>query len=140
MQSLPGPRLGDGVAWTGALLVALAVAGALSLTLAGDWPHGATRHVAVRPPQAVAPTFDGVLAGAPLQRASCANWKAASPAARAGAVGALRGLVGGASTTGGVGTTLTDAQAFRLFDTHCATAATQGFLLYVIYARAAAFR
>ncbi len=88
---------------------------------------------------AVSAGFDGTLMGAPLQRARCEHWLAAGPAQRLDAVRGITANIGGPSTSGGVGTTLTEADAVRLFDRTCATPATRGFALYLIYARAAAF-
>jgi hypothetical protein len=88
---------------------------------------------------AISPGYNGTLAGAPLQRARCEHWLRAGPSQRLDAVRGLTSTVGGASSSGGVGTTLTDAQAIALFDRTCATRATRGFVLYIIYARAAAF-
>jgi hypothetical protein len=83
--------------------------------------------------------YDGTLAGAPLQRANCASWHAAAAAQRGRAVRALSATIGGASTTGGVGTTLPDRDVSALFDRVCGTPGTTSFVLYLIYARAAAF-
>jgi hypothetical protein len=81
----------------------------------------------------------GMLAGVPLQRASCAEWQAAGPAQRRAVVRSLRATVGGASSTGGVGTTLPDDRAMAMLSRICATPSTGGFVLYLLYARAAAF-
>jgi hypothetical protein len=113
--------------------VALAVAAA-AVALAA-WPHAAAH----RPVRAAARAFDGWIAGVPLQQAACRHWLAAPPTERAGAVAALRGTVGGQSTTGGWGTALADDRATRLFDARCAQPGTRGFLLYELYTRAAAF-
>ena len=85
------------------------------------------------------PAFNGTLAGAPLQRANCTSWHAAAPASRRQAIRALTATIGGASTTGGVGTTLPDRDVSALFDRVCSTPGTASFALYLIYARAAAF-
>ena len=130
------PRRARRSLWAAAL-AALATA---ALVLSGAWPPAAD--VAPAPvPQVVAPSvpFDGTLAGAPLQRATCAQWRATGVAEHRGAVAALKMVVGGASTGGGVGTTLTEPQALTLLDRTCSSAKTQGFVLYMIYARAAAF-
>jgi hypothetical protein len=86
-----------------------------------------------------AQAFNGTLAGAPLQRANCTSWHGASPVQRRQAVRALTATIGGASTSGGVGTTLPDGDVSALFDRVCATPGTASFALYLIYARAAAF-
>lgn len=116
-----------------------AIAAGLVLTLA--LAAGAAL-VAIGAPHRTAPVargYDGMLAGVPLQRARCSNWQAASSAARLQAVQALSATIGGASTGGGVGTTLSDAQVRGLFDRFCSTPQTENFVLYLIYARAAAF-
>jgi hypothetical protein len=113
-----------------------------ALVLAGLWPPRAHELVREAPaPAVVAPAvpFDGTLSGAPLQRARCLHWKRAGLAERRGALAGLAMVVGGASTSGGVGTTLPEAQAMALMDRTCATPATRNFVLYIIYARAAAF-
>jgi hypothetical protein len=84
--------------------------------------------------------YDGVVQGMPLQRATCTNWKHATAADRNEILSGLATTVGGASTTGGYGTTLSAADGAALFDRQCATSATRHFILYVIYARAAGFR
>jgi hypothetical protein len=122
-----------------ALLAVLVVA-----ALAQGRSHPARAPAAARAAPAAAlaapdPAFAGRLAGVPLQRARCRNWHAAGAGERLGAIRALRETVGGASTTGGVGTTLADEQATALFDRICATPQTSGFALYLLYARAAAF-
>jgi hypothetical protein len=114
--------LAGGVVAAGLVLAALASGGGLP----------AATHTAPR-------SYDGTLAGAPLQRANCANWHAASAAQRGQAVRALSATIGGASTTGGVGTTLPDREVSALFDRVCGTPGTSSFALYLIYARAAAF-
>ena len=110
------------------LAVAVLAVGAVGLR------HEAPTHASA-PPHA----YNGTLAGAPLQRASCASWHAASPTQRGQAVRALSTTIGGASSTGGVGTTLPDGDVAALFDRVCATPGTTSFALYLIYARAAAF-
>jgi hypothetical protein len=117
---------------------AIAVGLVLTLALAAGAALVATRDAAHRSAP-LARGYDGVLAGAPLQRARCSNWQAASSAARLQAVQALSATIGGASTGGGVGTTLPDAQVRGLFDRVCSTPQTANFVLYLIYARAAAF-
>jgi hypothetical protein len=115
-------------------LAAVAAAAAAALAAALGLTAG---HDARTAPSARA--YDGLLAGAPLQRARCRHWQAAPPAERRAAVHALSATIGGASTTGGVGTTLPDGRVSALFDRVCSTPQTAGFALYLIYARAAAF-
>jgi hypothetical protein len=137
MRSLPAQVGLTGGRLALAALVAAALTAALALS--GLWPPRAVETAVPAPQPALAVPFDGILAGAPLQRATCTNWQAASVGERRGAVAALAMLVGGASTGGGVGTTLTEAQGLALFDRQCATPKTRHFILYVMYARAAAF-
>jgi hypothetical protein len=83
--------------------------------------------------------WNGTLNGAPLQRADCTSWHGATRVQRGQTVRALTATIGGASTSGGVGTTLPDRDVASLFDRVCGTPGTQSFVLYLIYARAAAF-
>jgi hypothetical protein len=108
----------------------------LAAVVGHEAPRAVVSQRAAPPP---ARAYDGILAGVPLQRARCRNWRAAAPAQRQEAVRALTATIGGASTTGGVGTTLSDSAASSLFDRVCSTPSTSGFALYLIYARAAAF-
>src|SRR4051794_2266488 len=80
-----------------------------------------------------------LLGGKPLQQASCQEWLAGSADERAAVLAALKRDVGG-STPYGRGATLSDAEAYALFDRACARAYASGFLLYAIYSRAAAFQ
>lgn len=80
-----------------------------------------------------------LIGGKPLQQASCQEWRTATPDERAAVLGTLKRDVGG-STPYGRGTTLTDPDAFALFDRACARPYADGFLLYQIYTRAAAFQ
>jgi hypothetical protein len=104
---------------------------------------GAVGGTSVRAPVALAVPAnpDGLIAGAPLQRAECSNWLAAGPADRALAVSALAAAVGAPTEYRGVrGTALTEAQAYQLLDSSCAGPISRHFLLYQLYIRAAAFR
>jgi hypothetical protein len=112
-----------------ALVAALVLAGALTLTSRDGAP---ARHRA-----AVTPT--ALIGGLPLQQARCEQWVDASASERGAIVRALAGVVGGPSTSGGVGTTLSTARANALFDRVCASGVAQGFLLYEMYIRAAGF-
>lgn len=116
----------------GLVLVLVLVFGALSVQLAASGGHQpAARH-------APAPTA-GLIAGVPLQQARCAQWQAGSDAQRRRTVDALAHVVGG-PTPYGPGTTLTTSQAYALFARDCASPIANGFLLYELYIRAAAFR
>jgi hypothetical protein len=133
-------RLGPAAAALGA--AALAVL--LALVVPSSSHHDGARGGADPTPASAALAaeshgYNGTLAGAPLQRARCEQWLVASPSQRLDAVRGITSTIGGPSTTGGVGTTLTDAQALGLFNRTCATRAARGFALYLIYARAAAY-
>jgi hypothetical protein len=118
-----------------AVLAVVAVAASVgALSLARD--RGATPALSPRP---AAAAFSGLIAGAPLQRARCWHWRAATPAERQGAIASLAQVVGGRSTTGGYGTTLDASAATALFDRQCAISTGRTLLLYEIYIRAAAF-
>jgi hypothetical protein len=115
------------------------VAATLALVAAGavDVP---SRH-AVTPPRAEPAARPGValIAGLPIQQARCAQWNAGGTAERDAVVGAVAASVGGPSTSGGRGTTLTAGEAQALFTHACASPIAKGFLLYELYIRAAGF-
>lgn len=134
MQAVPAPGLGR-LRPVGRLTAALAAVAALAATASLVVPAPSPDRPAA-PRVAVA----GLPAGMPLQRARCADWWHMTGEQRQALIGVLRGVVGGASTTGGRGTTLTDAETTRLFDNNCANPVSDGFLLYLLYARAAGFR
>jgi hypothetical protein len=115
-----------------AAVAALAIAGAL---LAGATSL-ASRH------RSAPPRTPGValIGGVPLQQARCEQWLPASRSERRAVVDALAGTVGGPSSSGGVGTTLTRGEAYALFDNACRSSVARGFLLYELYIRAAGFR
>jgi hypothetical protein len=110
-----------------------------ALILAGPRAGAGARTASVAPPAPAERVVAGMLGGVPLQRASCADWQAAGPAQRRAVVASLRATVGGASSTGGVGTTLPDERAMATLSRICGTPSTGGFVLYLLYARAAAF-
>ena len=85
------------------------------------------------------PAVRAEIGGLPLQQARCVQWRAGTPAQRAAVVRALAGVVGGPTGTGRGGT-LTEGQAFELFDRACASRVARHFLLYELYTRAAGFR
>jgi hypothetical protein len=123
-------------ATVGVIAAAAATAGVLSGFGANVERHAAVTHRA----PAVAKFDDGVVQGMPLQRATCANWRHASASDRNEILNGLASTVGGASTTGGYGTTLSATDGAALFDRQCATPETRHFILYVIYVRAAGLR
>lgn len=112
-----------------AVAAALVLMGALALASRDAAP---ARH---RP--SATPT--ALIGGLPLQQARCEEWVGASPSERGAIVRALAGVVGGPSTSGGVGTTLSAARGNALFDRVCASRVARGFLLYEMYIRAAGF-
>jgi hypothetical protein len=118
-------------------LAAAAVLAVLALATAGVF--------ALRPGRAAAPAGRSpaqvaLIGGVPLQQARCVQWLGGTPAQRQAIVGVLAAEVGGPSTTGGRGSTLTGAQAATLFAHTCASPIARHFLLYELYIRAAAFR
>jgi hypothetical protein len=131
IRALPRPR-GRRVA------LAAGAAAVLALALAALVSGGVLSRSAPRAAPAARP-YDGMLAGLPLQRANCTSWHTAAPAQQRQAVRGLSATIGGASSTGGVGTTMPDAAVAALFDRVCSTPGTANFVLYLIYARAAAF-
>ena len=92
-----------------------------------------SRVTTARPPVAL-------IGGVPIQQARCAQWNAGGTAERDAVVAALASSVGGASTSGGSGTTLMRTEAYALFNRACASPIAHGFLLYELYIRAAGFR
>jgi hypothetical protein len=80
-----------------------------------------------------------LIGGKPLQQASCEEWLTATPDERSAVIAALKRNVGG-PTPYGPGTTLSAPDAYALFERACARPYARGFLLYIIYSRAAAFQ
>jgi hypothetical protein len=80
-----------------------------------------------------------MLGGKPMQSALCAQWLRATAGEKQVFVQELAATVGGASTTGGYGTTLPDGEAIGVLDRQCASPKARHFMLYITYARAAAF-
>jgi hypothetical protein len=143
MAHVPAVRAKARLAPAAAAAGAAALAVLLALVVSPGSDHGARGGSDATPASAALAAqssgYNGTLAGAPLQRARCEHWLAAPPAQRLDAVHGITSTMGGPSTSGGVGTTLTDAQAIGLFNRTCATRAARGFALYLIYARAAAY-
>jgi hypothetical protein len=78
--------------------------------------------------------------GEPTQLVQCADWKEADVRERYGTIELLRGFAGGRTgSPAGVGATLEDDEAYDLFERWCAEPYAQGFRLYKLYTRAAAF-
>lgn len=145
MSSVPLPGVGARPAaprrrglWHAAAGLLAVCAVALGVVAhAQDGPTAARAVRAASP--APSPSFAGIIAGVPMQQAACRHWLAGTPAEREGTVAALAQTVGGPSTTGGYGRTLSRASAFRLFDSRCAQPGSGSFLLYEMYTRLAAF-
>ena len=115
-----------------AAVAVLAVTVAAAAALSGS-PH--RRAVAVEKPN-----LNSLIHGAPLQRARCSNWLAASRADKDLAVRALQAVVGAPTEYKGYyGSSLTRQQAYKLFNGACAQPYARGFLLYGLYIKAAGF-
>ena len=108
---------------------------ALTLTLAAS----AAVDLSTRDRGEATPPRVALIGGLPIQQARCAQWNAGGAAERQAVVAALAASVGGPSTSGGRGTTLTPAEASALFERACASPIAHGFLLYELYIRAAGF-
>jgi len=137
VQSFPAPHLTGArtrlprraaLVLVAASVAALSLASALSLL-----PHQDGR----TPPR-LRPAV-ALVSGLPLQQARCEQWLGASASERSAALDTLRGVVGG-PTPFGRATSLTRAEASRLFDRTCARPLARGFLLYELYTRASGFR
>jgi hypothetical protein len=76
----------------------------------------------------------------PINLADCRDWKAGNLEERIGTINGIRDFLGGpVPGTSGHGATLTDDQAYKLFEGWCDNDFARGFKLYKLYARAAAF-
>lgn len=77
----------------------------------------------------------------PTQLVQCRDWVKANPRERAGTIDVLREFAGGPTgSPAGTGRTLDDDEAFALFDRWCEQSYAEGFRLYKLYTRAAAFK
>jgi hypothetical protein len=77
----------------------------------------------------------------PTQLVQCRDWVKANPRERAGTIDVLREFAGGPTgSPAGTGRTLEDDEAFSLFDRWCEQSYAEGFRLYKLYTRAAAFK
>ena len=77
----------------------------------------------------------------PTQLVQCRDWVKANPRERNGTLDLLREFAGGPTgSPSGTGATLEDDEAFALFDRWCAQDYAEGFRLYKLYTRAAAFK
>lgn len=77
--------------------------------------------------------------GAPVRTANCGDWNKGSPRARRQTIEQVRAFAGGPVAGGGHGNTLTDDEAYELFDKLCDPYYARGFKLYKLYTRSAAF-
>jgi hypothetical protein len=84
--------------------------------------------------------------GASIRVADCLDWNQATTEERLGTISQLKQFAGGpvleGSETGpaGTGSVLDDEKAYDLFNGWCKQQFAQGFKLYKLYQRAAAFR
>jgi hypothetical protein len=83
--------------------------------------------------------------GAPINLADCRDWNQATTEERLGTIRQLKDFAGGAVVGGsatapsGTGSVLDDKKAYDLFSSYCKQSFAQGFKLYKLYERAAAF-
>jgi hypothetical protein len=82
----------------------------------------------------------GVQLDDPIELADCTDWNEGSVEERLGTIRQIRAFI---STpvpgTGGRGVTLDDERAYDIFEEACSHSVAQGFTLYKLYVRAAAF-
>jgi hypothetical protein len=120
-------------------LIGATVAAGAVLALAVAVLASGGGHRAAHPPRArPSGQRPALIAGAPLQRARCAQWQRGTPAQQRAVVDALAATVGGPSGNTH-GTTLPTTDALALFDRACASPVARNFVLYQIYIQAAAF-
>ena len=84
--------------------------------------------------------------GAPINLADCRDWNAATTEERLGTLAQLENFAGGpvlggsaAKPKANTGAVLEDKQAYDLLEAACKPTFAQGFQLYKLYQRAAAF-
>jgi hypothetical protein len=76
----------------------------------------------------------------PIELADCTDWNEGSVEERLGTIRQIRTFISGpVPGTGGRGVTLDDERAYELFEEACSHSVAQGFTLYKLYVRAAAF-
>lgn len=124
-RRLPWPRFRRGSAALSAL-AAVVLAGSVTVGIHLQWQR-------IAPPTSWAHTGTAFLG-----IATCADWQDAGAAQRLTIVGALASAATGPDPENS-GATLTDGQAFLLFNRACSTSVSRSFLLYEIYNRAAVF-
>jgi hypothetical protein len=116
-----------------ACALAVAVAAIIAVSQVSSTPHPRAAAEPANP--------DSLIAGAPLQRARCSNWLAASPADKALAISALTAIAGAPTEYKGIhGTALTRDEGYQLLTNACSNPLAKHFLLYELYNRAAGFR
>jgi hypothetical protein len=82
----------------------------------------------------------GVQLDDPIELADCTDWNEGSVEERLGTIRQIRNFIGGpVPGTGGTGVTLDDERAYEIFEEACSHGVAQGFTLYKLYVRAAAF-
>ena len=82
----------------------------------------------------------GVQLGDPINLADCTDWNDGSVEERFGTIAQVREFTGGPiAGTPASGSTLSDEQAYDLFERYCENEYARGFKLYKLYGRAAAF-
>lgn len=117
-------------------LLAGAAAIAASATIAGC---GGSGDAGASPDQGVGPRI-----GQSIRLFNCEDWRRSDAATRLAVVRQLKGIVGGTVVGGrtgaiGHGNVLEDEQAYDLFEGNCKQPYAHAFVLYKLYARAAAF-
>lgn len=76
----------------------------------------------------------------PIELADCTDWNEGSVEERLGTISQIHAFISGpVPGTGGTGVTLEDEDAYDLFEEACSHSVAQGFTLYKLYVRAAAF-
>ena len=76
----------------------------------------------------------------PIELADCTDWNEGTVEERLGTIRQIRTFISGpVPGTGGTGVTLDDERAYDLFEEACSHSVAQGFTLYKLSVRAAAF-
>lgn len=87
-----------------------------------------------------APSGSPISLDEPVQLADCTDWNEGSVDERLGTLKQIENFAGGSVPgTGGRGVLLDQDRAYDLFEEACSNSIAQGFTLYKIYVRAAAF-
>ena len=82
----------------------------------------------------------GVDLGAPINLADCTDWQQGDVSQRLGTIADLEEFLGGpVGEPSGHGATLSEEDAYQLFENFCEEEYARGFKLYKLYSRAAAF-